>query len=397
VRGRVTRYVEYARALLAMRLKGRVTLWISATCFALTAPCEGADPPPQPSAAAKESDAKAAAAPQDKAAGSAKPAPSPTDEAAIASATDVPTPTGGSDPRVGSTSDQPKSLSVEKRSDNAEDSEAEDDGAESSPERKLIEELLDKAESLRFDANGDEAEDLQPVLDLYRRAVEAGSPEACNLLGEVYMYGQADQPLDFDLARYYFHRGADMGLAESQHNLAVLYALGLGHAKGREPEHMTLMRQRYRAEDIAKVTASSATAAQDVASNGVADGAAPTDSISVVPAVKPAATSVKSTAAGSSLTVAQVQAEYDTLDAEVAVDRQLYELERNLTKDKNLPGIRDDRKVWLKTAYCALVRVANWAMVVLEGRDVRLLRSRGRVPSGEIICRVPSPLRLRCA
>ena len=70
-------------------------------------------------------------------------------------------------------------------------------------------------------------EDYERALEEWRPLAKGGNPEAQNMLGYMYRYGQG-VPQDFDQARQWYRLAADQGHARAQNNLGAMYRQGLG-------------------------------------------------------------------------------------------------------------------------------------------------------------------------
>ncbi len=70
-------------------------------------------------------------------------------------------------------------------------------------------------------------EDYETALEEWRPLAKSGNPEAQNMLGYMYRYGQG-VPQDFDQARQWYRLAADQGHARAQNNLGAMYRQGLG-------------------------------------------------------------------------------------------------------------------------------------------------------------------------
>ncbi len=70
-------------------------------------------------------------------------------------------------------------------------------------------------------------QDYETALKFWQPLAKQGNPEAQNMLGYMYRYGQG-VPQDFEQARSWYRRAADQGFARAQNNLGMLYRQGLG-------------------------------------------------------------------------------------------------------------------------------------------------------------------------
>ena len=69
--------------------------------------------------------------------------------------------------------------------------------------------------------------DYETALKFWQPLARQGNPEAQNMLGYMYRYGQG-VPQDFEQARPWYRLAAGQGFARGQNNLGMLYRQGLG-------------------------------------------------------------------------------------------------------------------------------------------------------------------------
>ncbi|MBN8938848.1 MAG: SEL1-like repeat protein [Rhizobiales bacterium] len=72
------------------------------------------------------------------------------------------------------------------------------------------------------------ARDLPRARGLYEKAAEAGNGKAMHNLAVMFAQGALSERPDYRTAAQWFRRAADFGVADSQFNLGILYARGLG-------------------------------------------------------------------------------------------------------------------------------------------------------------------------
>lgn len=70
-------------------------------------------------------------------------------------------------------------------------------------------------------------DDFETALSEWRPLAEQGHPEAQNMMGYMYRFGEG-LPQDFEQARQWYRRAADQGNATAQNNLGAMYRQGLG-------------------------------------------------------------------------------------------------------------------------------------------------------------------------